>query len=205
MPERYRDIAEDVALLARVLEGDRAAAEEIVRYLGPVVRRIAASRARGSVRDDLVQDVWRHLWQTNCQVLQHWNRERPLLSYVATVARNHIIDQLRRQPVAAHEIDTNIPDPAEDAETTLLASQLARCIERARENLSAMHRRLIELRHDCDMKHQEIAEVLGRSIGYVSGTLARAERYLGEEIKEACGDHLERVPWIWNADAQGGR
>lgn len=198
MPERYRDIAEDVALLARVLEGDDAAARELVRYLGPVVRRAATRRASGSVRDDLVQDVWRHLWQANCRVLQRWNRERPLLSYVAAVARNHIVDQLRRLPVAADEIDPDIPDPAEDAETTLLAAQLAGCIERARQNLSATHRRLIELRHDCDMKLQEIAEVLGRTIGYVSGTLARAERYLRDEVKEACGDHLERVPWIWN-------
>ena len=107
--------------------------------------------------------------------------------------------------VARDGLGINIRGSADVAEATLLASQLARCIERARENLSAMHRRLIELRHDCDMKHQEIAEVLGRSIGYVSGTLARAERYLGEEIKEACGDHLERVPWIWNTDTQGGR
>lgn len=198
MPDRYRDIAEDVALLAKVLEGDDAAAHELVRYLGPVVRRAASRRASGSVRDDLVQDVWRHLWQSNCRVLQRWNRERPLLSYVATVARNHIIDQLRRQPVAAHEMDTNIPDPAEDAETALLASQLAGCIEEARQNLSDTHRKLIELRHDCDMKLREVAEVLGKSVNYVSSTLARAERYLRDEIKEACGEHLDRVPWIWN-------
>lgn len=198
MPDRYRDIAEDVALLAKVLEGDDAAARELVRYLGPVVRRAAARRASGSVRDDLVQDVWRHLWQANCRVLQRWNRERPLLSYVAIVARNHIVDQLRRLPVATDEVDPDIPDPGEDAETTLLAEQLGDCIARARQNLSATHRRLIELRHDSDMKLREVAEVLGKSTSYVSSTLARAERYLREEIKEACGDHLDRVPWIWN-------
>jgi RNA polymerase sigma factor (sigma-70 family) len=114
------------------------------------------------------------------------------------VSQNHIVDQLRRQPAATEEIDPNIPDPGEDAETTILAEQLAGCIKKARQNLSATHRRLIELRHDCDMKLREVAEALGKSINYVSGTLARAERYLCEEIKEACGDHLERVPWIWN-------
>lgn len=198
MPDRYRDIAEDVALLAKVLEGDNAAAREMVRYLGPIVRRAASRLASGSVRDDLVQDVWRHLWQSNCRVLQRWNRERPLLSYVATVARNHIVDQLRRLPVAIEEIDPDIADPTEDAETTLLASQLTGCIEEARQNLSDTHRKLIELRHDCDMKLREVAEVLGKSVNYVSSTLARAERYLRDEIKEACGEHLDRMPWIWN-------
>ena len=48
------------------------------------------------------------------------------------------------------------------------------------------------------MKLREVAEVLGKSVNYVSSTLARAERYLRDEVKEACGDHLDRVPWIWN-------
>jgi RNA polymerase sigma factor (sigma-70 family) len=120
------------------------------------------------------------------------------MSYVAMVARNHIIDQLRRMPAATDEIDPNIVDPTEDAETTLLASQLAGCIKRARQSLSAPHRKLIELRHDGDLKLREVAEVLGRPINYIASTLARAERYLRQEIRKVCGDHLERVPWIWN-------
>lgn len=198
MPDRYQDIAQDVALLARVLEGDEAAARELVGYLGPVIRRIAAKWARGPARDDLVQDVWRHLWQGNCRVLQLWSREKPLLSFVAIVAHNHILDRLRRTPAETDEIDPNFADPSEDPEAVLLATQLAVCMERARQNLSATHRKLIELRHDCDMKLREVAEVLGKSIGYVSNTLARAEKYLRDEVREACGDHLERVPWIWN-------
>jgi DNA-directed RNA polymerase specialized sigma24 family protein len=53
-----------------------------------------------------------------------------------------------------------------------------------------MHRELIHLRHELALSYKEIAGKLGRTVGYVSGTLARAERYLREEIIDACADHL---------------
>ena len=69
-------------------------------------------------------------------------------------------------------------------------AQLAECLERAKGRLSKMHRDLIHMRHELAFKHQEIAAKLGKTIGYVGSTLARAERYLREQIIETCADHL---------------
>jgi DNA-directed RNA polymerase specialized sigma24 family protein len=48
------------------------------------------------------------------------------------------------------------------------------------------------------MKRREIATNLGRTVGYVGSTLARAERYLLEEILDACADHLPAFRSILN-------
>jgi DNA-directed RNA polymerase specialized sigma24 family protein len=68
--------------------------------------------------------------------------------------------------------------------------QLWDCIQGAIGRLSQIHGDIFRLRHFCGLRHQQIADQLGRSIGYVGGTLARAERNLVEEIREACADHL---------------
>jgi RNA polymerase sigma factor (sigma-70 family) len=83
----------------------------------------------------------------------------------------------------------DLPDH-DDPERALATKQLVECLARAKERLSHTHRQIIQLRHDLGLKHREIAERLGRTIGYVSGTLARAERHLREELLETCRDHL---------------
>ena len=77
-----------------------------------------------------------------------------------------------------------------DPEAAADAQRLAECLESAKTRLSAMHRELIHLRHELALSYKQIATKLGRTIGYVSGTLARAERYLREEVIDACADHL---------------
>jgi DNA-directed RNA polymerase specialized sigma24 family protein len=59
-----------------------------------------------------------------------------------------------------------------------------------------MHREIIHLRHELGLKHRDISVRLGRTIGYVGTTLARAERYLREETVLLCSDHLGAFRFI---------
>jgi RNA polymerase sigma factor (sigma-70 family) len=118
--------------------------------------------------------------------------------YVAIVAGNLTKDRLRCLPRPAAPIEEvpEIADP-DDPEQTLETRQLAECLDRARERLSDTYRRIIHLRHDLGLSHREIADNLDKTMGYVAGTLARAERYLREELWETCRDHLEKFGAIF--------
>jgi RNA polymerase sigma factor (sigma-70 family) len=179
------------SLLAEVLLGDDDAARKLVNGLAPIVRRIAGRLAPPDLREDLIQEVWTHVWSGNCRVLQRWDRTGPLINYVAVVASNLIRDRLARRKIVTEPIEDN-PDPhdPDDPARTLEVRQLAECLERAKGRLSQMHRDLIHMRHELALKHQEIAARLGKTIGYVGTTLARAERYLREEVMETCADYL---------------
>jgi RNA polymerase sigma factor (sigma-70 family) len=156
-----------------------------------MIRRVAGRLAPPGLREDLIQEVWKHLWSHNCRVLQKWDRSGPLAHYIAIVASNLMRDRLARRAIVTQSIDDCLDlHDTDDPGRTVEVRQLAECLERAKARLSQMHRDMIHMRHELAMKHQEIATKLGKTIGYVGSTLARAERYLRDEILETCADHL---------------
>jgi RNA polymerase sigma-70 factor (ECF subfamily) len=182
-------------LLARVLLGEDDAAQQLVGELAPVIRRMAGAVARGRhrhLREDLIQEVWAKLWSGNCRVLQGWDKRGPLVNYVWVVAMNFMRDLLRHVPVT--ESLDGLPEPpdAGDLEQMVEVEQLAGCLAKAKLRLSPNHRRLIQLRHEEDLTHQEIADRLNSTKGYVGPTLSRAERRLRDEVLIVCADHLIR-------------
>src|SRR5947209_1118513 len=82
-------------LVANVLLGDEGAARTLVSLLGPIIRRVAA-RHDFAMREDLIQEVWAHLWANNCRVLQQWDRRGPFVHFVGVVALNLMRDRDRR-------------------------------------------------------------------------------------------------------------
>jgi RNA polymerase sigma factor (sigma-70 family) len=63
----------------------------------------------------------------------------------------------------------NIPDedPSVDPEIMAFARQFRECLELSMNALSETYREVIRLRHFEELKHSEIAERLGKAIGYV--------------------------------------
>jgi RNA polymerase sigma factor (sigma-70 family) len=197
MPDPFEHDSDDYErLLAQVLLGDNGAARTLVGRAAPLIRRVVNRLAPPSVREDLIQEVWAHFWARNCLVLQRWDRRGPFVHYITVVARNLVIDRLARLPPLSEDEVPDLPDP-DDPERTLETRQLAECLDRAKGRLSETHRQLIHLRHELGLKHREIADTLDRTMGYVAGTLARAERYLREELWETCRDHLGRFGAIF--------
>jgi RNA polymerase sigma factor (sigma-70 family) len=181
-------------LLAKVLLGDRRAELTLSDLLAPIIRRVSWSfRVAPTEREDLIQEVWTHLSATNWRVLQEWDRKRPLINYVAVVAKNLMRDRLAKaktRHIPTEPIEDYEPADPDDPARTLEVQQLEECVEKAKDQLSSTHRAMIRMRHELGFTHQEIATKLGKSIGYVGPTLARAERYLCEEVNETCADHL---------------
>ena len=70
--------------------------------LAPFVRCAASRLAPDRLKEDLIQEVWAHLWSENCRVLQPWDQRGPLAHYVVLLASNLIRDRLRSTWWRAH-------------------------------------------------------------------------------------------------------
>src|SRR4051794_21679180 len=100
--------AADEKLVAEVLLGNDGAARTLVNRLSPIIRQVSR-RAPWDLREDLIQEVWTHIWSRNSRVLQQWDRNRPLVHYVAVVASNAIKDRLLKRMVPTRPME-DCPD-----------------------------------------------------------------------------------------------
>ena len=159
------DSASDAELLRRVAERDREAFETLYgRYVrsvfGLALRRLGD---RGHA-EDAVQEAFTAVWRS----ASTYRPERGAAGgWVYTVARNAIVDRLRRNGLA---LDAELPElaspergPAPRAED----SDVAWRVHRALEDLQPREREVIELAYWSGMSQSEVAEYLHLPLGTV--------------------------------------
>jgi RNA polymerase sigma-70 factor (ECF subfamily) len=179
------DSATDAELLARVGERDREAFELLYgRYVrsvfGLALRRLGD---RGHA-EDAVQEAFAAIWRS----ASTYRPERGAAGgWLYTVARNAIVDRLRRSGPAADaelpELASLDPGPAQQAE----ASEVAWRVHRALEELPPREREVIELAYWSGMSQSEVAEYLHLPLGTVKtrtrSGLARLASALEGELR----------------------
>jgi RNA polymerase sigma-70 factor, ECF subfamily len=179
------DSATDAELLARVGERDREAFELLYgRYVrsvfGLALRRLGD---RGHA-EDAVQEAFAAIWRS----ASTYRPDRGAAGgWLYTVARNAIVDRLRRSGPAADaelpELASLDPGPAQQAE----ASEVAWRVHRALEELQPREREVIELAYWSGMSQSEVAEYLHLPLGTVKtrtrSGLARLASALEGELR----------------------
>jgi RNA polymerase sigma-70 factor, ECF subfamily len=178
------DSASDAELLRRVAERDREAFETLYgRYVrsvfGLALRRLGD---RGHA-EDAVQEAFTAVWRS----ASTYRPERGAAGgWVYTVARNAIVDRLRRSGPA---FDAELPDlasaepgPAQRAEDSFVSWR----VHRALEELQPREREVIELAYWSGMSQSEVAQFLGLPLGTVKtrtrSALARLATVLEGEL-----------------------
>ena len=164
-PSPPDDSPSDAELLARVGERNREAFEILYsRYVrsvfGLALRRLGD---RGHA-EDAVQEAFAAIWRS----ASTYRPERGAAGgWLYTVARNAIVDRLRRSGPAADaelpELASAEPGPAQRAED----SDVAWRVHRALENLQPREREVIELAYWSGMSQSEVAEYLHLPLGTV--------------------------------------
>ena len=159
------DDASDAELLARVGDREQAAFELLYqRYVrsvfGLALRRLGD---RGHA-EDAVQEAFAAVWRS----AGTYRPERGSAGgWLYTVARNAIVDRLRRSgPTADAELPELVsgePGPAEQAER----SDVAWRVHRALEELEPREREVIELAYWSGMSQSEVSDYLGLPLGTV--------------------------------------
>jgi RNA polymerase sigma-70 factor, ECF subfamily len=169
----------DSQLIERVGTGDREAFDELYRRYARAVLGLALRRLGDRGRaEDAVQDAFTAIWRSAAS----YDRERGNgAPWLYTVARNAIVDGLRRTPEPATEPQEEAadePGPAARAE----ASWVSWRVHRALETLPEHERPVIELAYWGGMSQSEIAEYLNLPLGTVKTRTRSALSRLADEL-----------------------
>jgi RNA polymerase sigma-70 factor, ECF subfamily len=174
----------DGELIERVSTGDRDAFDELYRRYARAVLGLALRRLRDRGRaEDAVQDAFAAIWRSASSYDRGRGQGAP---WLYAVARNAIVDGLRRVPEPAAEAPDEPspePGPAERAETAWTAWR----VHRALEALPEHERPVIELAYWSGLSQSEVAEYLNLPLGTVKtrtrSALARLADALDGELE----------------------
>ena len=196
---------DDAALVAAVVARTEGAADRLIARHDAFVRAVirSSSQAAGPLLDDLVHEVYVHLWRDDFRVLLQWQQRRPLRAYLRCVIKRLVWERLsrlapvREQPAKDPEFlaavleDKSEPRPA-TPEEEIVAGEALSSLRRALDGINADYRQIIELRYYQDLSYREIADVLGitpTNAGIrLSRALAQLKRALWQPIEDM--DHL---------------
>jgi RNA polymerase sigma-70 factor, ECF subfamily len=174
----------DGELIERVSAGDRDAFDELYRRYARAVLGLALRRLRDRGRaEDAVQDAFAAIWRSAASYDRGRGQGAP---WLYAVARNAIVDGLRRVPEPAGEAPDEPspePGPPERAESAWTAWR----VHRALETLPEHERPVIELAYWSGLSQSEVAEYLNLPLGTVKtrtrSALARLADALDGELE----------------------
>jgi RNA polymerase sigma-70 factor, ECF subfamily len=178
-PER-----DDHALVAASRAGDRAAFDEIVerhrRAIYQVCFRFVNNHEDAA---DLAQETFLRAWKG----LGTFKGQAALSTWLYRIAVNVCLNRVsaRRLRVEPLDSDRFIDPAAELPGTELIRQERAEAVRRAITALPEKQRATLILRTYHEMSHQQIADVLGSSVGAVKANffhaLANLKKILGRE------------------------
>lgn len=173
--------AEDATLVARATDGDVRAFEVLARRHGPLMRVFAAKMLGSNLEsDDVVQESFLTAWR-RLPELDTPARFRPWVTQITT---RKALDRIRAR---RHHDDVATVDPAADAvrspERIVEARLQLDAVWEALDKLPEDQRRSWLLRETAGYSYQEIGEALELPASTVRGLLARARRFLLQEME----------------------
>lgn len=179
------DARTDAELLRLIAAGDSAAFEELYRRYARSVLGIALRRTGDRGRaEDATQDTFTSIWRSASRYDPSRGRAA---AWLYTVARNAIVDGLRRRPdptvADPPDIPARDPGPADVAESEWVSWR----VHRALEMLPEHERSLVELAYWSGMSQSEIAEYVGLPLGTVKTRTRAALGRLAVELEGELG------------------
>jgi RNA polymerase sigma-70 factor, ECF subfamily len=173
----------DREIVEQVLRGDRDRFGELVqRYQGRVFGLILMVVRRRDAAEDVAQETFVRAFTH----LGQYDRSRPLYPWLATIAIRLAQNRLRHQARSSAREGGTPPDWEEPiAPPTAVgpfADERRRLLWDAVATLPSGERTAVMLHYRDEMSLQEIAHVLGVTVGTVKTLLFRARRHLRERL-----------------------
>jgi len=165
----------------RLRRGDpEALAEFITLYQQRLYRFLVRLLQDGAAAEDVFQQTWVRVMER----IRQYDPSRSFEAWLFTTARNLAIDQLRkRRDVSLDAPDTfqsHAPDPLDQA----IGAERGEMLAAAMAKLPAIHREVLALRFEEEMKLEEIAEIVGIPLSTVKSRLHRALEGLRAAMEE---------------------
>jgi RNA polymerase sigma-70 factor (ECF subfamily) len=185
----------DSRLVKRLRSRDRDAAEEMVdRYHARIYRYLLLLCRDPERAADLVQETFCSVWSS----IDSFRSRSSLSTWIHSIARNHFLQQLRRERSAGVSPPpdlTAIPDrPEAGPEEQMRRLELERRLQREIERLSPDRREIIQLHYLQELSLRESSGVLGVPVGTVKSRLNAALRDLRRMFSqgERCHERPDR-------------
>jgi RNA polymerase sigma-70 factor, ECF subfamily len=181
----------DVALLARVVAGDRDAFESLVtRHQGAVFR---FARTITRTRED-AEDVLQETFLAAYKSAVGFRGEASVRTWLLIIARNAAFRIGRRTTATSQIEDSELWDLGlragwgqDDPESLAVKAQRRDLLQSALDSLEASSREIIVLRDLEGMSGEETARVLGVSVEGMKSRLHRARLKLAGELRQGGG------------------
>lgn len=187
----------DGEVVRRVLDGDRALFELLMRRYDQRVYRAARSILRDEAEaEDVMQEGWMRAWRS----LRQLEDGESFAGWIVRITVNEAFARLRhRRPLQAAPGDDDLAEMAggEDPEADAAARELARAVEAAVDALPSPQRTAFVLREVDGLSTDEAAAALGITAGAVKLRLHRARI----AIRDALGEGAESAPLAFRFEA----
>jgi len=190
-------VSEETRLVDRLRGGDATALEGLMREYASRVYRLAfgITRNQGDA-EEVVQDVFLTLATKSAM----FEGRSAVGSWIYRITTNAALNKRRGK---RHEVETSLEehlpafmadghregdrsfllaDWSQDPERELLSGEARRTLERALDALPDRYRAVLVLREVEELANEEVAELLGESVGSVKSRLHRARQALREQL-----------------------
>ena len=174
--------SEERSLILRLIEGDEDAFCELyATYKNRLIYFAMRFLKSREYAEDVFQDAFTVVWQSRRFI----NPDASFSSYLYTIMRNRILNQLRN---AANEeklkesILSQALDYTEDTKREVMLNDLKSLISHALQQLTPRQREIFEMSREAQPSHKEIADKLGISVNtvqeHISTSLKLIRTYL---------------------------
>jgi RNA polymerase sigma-70 factor, ECF subfamily len=184
--------AEEALFVARLQANEDAAYDELVRTYSASLFHVAYRMLGDSAEaSDAVQEIFLKVFRN----IGGFKGEAALKTWVFKIGFSEILNRLRwwrrRHRFATMSLDEqpngssaghSVPSPSPSPEQLLQSKEQETAIQQALGRISKDHRSIIVLRDIEGFSYNEIADVLGVSIGTVKSRLARARSDLKKTL-----------------------
>lgn len=181
--------AEDVAILARIVERDERAVEELcARYSGPLYS--LAYQVTGAERfaQDVVQEVFVAVWR---EAGRFDPARGAVASWLFSLARHKAIDLVRREAnirKRTADVDLEFHEADDDVDREVWTRIQRDRVREAIEELTPAQREALEMAFFQGLTHVEVSERLGIPLGTaktrIRSALLRLRDLLGDSVSE---------------------
>lgn len=176
------NFSEERSLILRLIEGDEDAFCELyATYKNRLIYFAMRFLKSREYAEDVFQDAFTVVWQGRRFI----NPDASFSSYLYTIMRNRILNQLRN---AANEeklkesILSQALDYTEDTKREVMLNDLKSLISHALQQLTPRQREIFEMSREAQFSHMEIADKLGISVNtvqeHISTSLKLIRTYL---------------------------
>lgn len=177
-------LMDEHALVVRLIDGDEDAFCELyAAYKNRLIYFAMRFLKSREYAEDIFQDAFTIIWQSRRFI----NPDTSFSSYLYTIVRNRILNQLRdlaNQDKLREQILAQAVDYSNDTNNEILANDLRRFISLAMQQLTSRQREIFEMSREKQMSHREIAEALGISVNTVQESISNSLRTLRNYLEK---------------------